>query len=91
MGVDFVRVDLMGLTPLFRPYISSLVYISGTDIHTITNAHLQNPWQLLQPCIGDQNNFESLACEATAISPCSLQLDLAPQGFRGMSLCSWDT
>ena len=74
MGVDFVRVDLVGLTPLFRPYISSLVYISGTDIHTITNAHLQNPWQLLQPCIGDQNNFESLACEATAISPCSLQL-----------------
>ena len=76
---------------LFRPYISSLVYISGTDIHTIMNAHLQNPWQLLQPCIRDQNNFESLAREATAISPCSLQLDLAPQGFRGMSLCSWGT
>ena len=42
-------------------------------------------------CVGDQNNFESLAREATTISFCSLQLDLASQGFQGTSLHSRGT
>ena len=44
--------------------------------------------------LGDQNNFESLAREATTILPCSLQFNLAPQGFQGTvtnRVHSWGT